>query len=199
MEIILSTRNRSKADQIKALVSGPGVTVLSLADAGVVGEVVEDGATLEENAFKKAEFASAKTGKWAIADDTGLFIDALDGKPGIHAARWAGEGKTTEEIRDFTLDQLKGVPEGRRTATFRVAAVVVSPKGERHVFEGVMNGKILFAPRTQSQPDMPYSSIFVPDGHDKVWAEMSVDEENAISHRGQAFRKVRDFFQSLVR
>ncbi|MEK7635378.1 MAG: non-canonical purine NTP pyrophosphatase [Patescibacteria group bacterium] len=198
MEIILSTRNRSKIDQIKALLNGLDIQVLSLDEAGIEGEAVEDGATLEENAFKKASFASKQTGKWAIADDTGLFIDALDGKPGIHAARWAGDDLTTGQIRDFTLAQLKDVKEENRTATFTTVAVIVAPTGEKTVFSGSVKGKILSAPRAECQPNMPYSALFIPDGQSKVWAEMDVNEENRISHRGQAFRQVRDFFQSVL-
>jgi XTP/dITP diphosphohydrolase len=198
MEIILSTKNRSKIDQIKALLNELDIQVLSLSEAGIEGEAVEDGTTLEENAFKKASFANKQTGKWAIADDTGLFIDALDGKPGIHAARWAGDDLTTEQIRDFTLKKLKDVKEENRTATFTTVAVIISPKGEKTVFNGSVKGKILSTPRTECQPNMPYSALFVPDGQNKVWAEMDVDEENRISHRGQAFRQVRDFFQSVL-
>ena len=198
MEVILSTRNRSKADQIKAMLTGLNITVLTLSEAGIEGEAIEDGTTLEENAFKKASFANAQSGKWSIADDTGLFIDALGGRPGIHAARWAGDGKTTEEIRDFTLDQLKDVKDGDRTATFSTVAVIVSPTGEKTVFTGSVNGRLLETPRMECQPNMPYSALFVPDGQDKVWAEMNVDEENAVSHRGQAFQQVREFFQSII-
>ncbi len=198
MEIILSTRNQSKVTQIKNILDGLDLTVLSLSDANIEGEAVEDGTTLEENALKKALFASKQTGKWAIADDTGLFIDAWGGKPGIHAARWAGDGLSTEEIMRRTLRKLEGVPIEGRTATFKTCAVVTSPD-EKHIgfFTGKVRGTILIEPRTVCQPNMPYSAIFVPDGHDKVWAEMSTEEENAISHRGEAFRQVREFLAEL--
>lgn len=198
MEIILATRNRSKIDQIKAIFVGLDVEVLSLADVGVEGEAVEDGLTLEENAFKKALFANEKTGKWVVADDTGLFIDAMGGRPGIHAARWAGDGLKTEEVMRYTLDQLKNVPFKERMATFKTVAVVVSPEGKKKFFEGSISGIILTEPRMKCQPDMPYSAIFLPDGYDKVWAEMTVEEENFISHRGQAFRQARDFFGQVI-
>lgn len=198
MELILSTRNRSKIDQIKAILEDLDLVVLSLREAGIRGEAVEDGLTLEENAFKKASFASVQTGKWAIADDTGFFIDALEGRPGIHAARWAGEGLTTEDIMRFTLEQLKDVQQENRTATFTTVAVAVSPSGEKVVFAGSVRGRILMAPKVACQPDMPYSAIFVPDGQEKVWAEMAVEEENVISHRGQAFRQVRDFLKTVL-
>ena len=197
MQIMLSTRNRSKTDQIKALLTGLNVSVLSLADLGVVGEAVEDGDTLEANALKKAIFANQKTRMWSIADDTGFYIDALNGRPGIYAARWAGEGLSTEEIMRYTLDQLKDVPMDRRTGTFRTVAVVVTQTGWLK-FDGSVKGTILTEPRTACQPNMPYSAIFVPDGQQKVWAEMSVEEENSISHRGKAFSQVRNFLHQTL-
>ncbi len=196
MDVILSTRNQSKIDQITALLSGRGINVLSLEDAGIKGEVVEDGITLEENAYKKAKFASNQSGMWAIADDTGLYIEALDGQPGIHAARWAGDC-STEEIMGFTLDKLKGVPLENRTAVFQTVAVVVSPDGKKFSFGGSVSGILLPEPRTLCQPNMPYSAIFLPKGSAKVWAEMTVEEENSLSHRGIAFRQVREFLHRL--
>src|ERR1041385_5439390 len=110
MEIVLSTRNPSKIEQIRSLLFGLDVTILSLDDVGVVGDVIEDGQTLEENATKKARYAQSRVPHWAIADDTGLFIDALGGKPGIHAARWAGEDLSTEERMRFALRQMSDIP-----------------------------------------------------------------------------------------
>jgi XTP/dITP diphosphohydrolase len=196
MEIILSTRNKSKATQIRAIFKGLPLTIETLDEAGIIGDVVEDGVTLGENALKKALFASERSKKWAIADDTGFFIDALDGQPGIHAARWAGETASTEDILRYTLEKLKDVSPPLRTATFRTVAAVCAPDGNSFTFVGEVSGSILLKPRVACQPKMPYSAIFVPDGQLKVWAEMSVDEENAISHRGKAFVQVRDFFKS---
>lgn len=199
MDLILSSRNKSKIVQIKAALDGLPLRVLSLEDAGIVGDVVEDGATLHENAYKKAMFAHEQTKGWVIAEDTGFFIDALDGRPGIHAARWAGEGLTTEDIMHYTLRQLQDVPEGKRTATFTTVAILVSPEGVVSIFMGSVKGKLLTSPRTACQPNMPYSALFMPDGCDKVWAEMEPDEENKISHRGKAFRQVRHFLSELLK
>ena len=198
MNIILSTRNRSKVEQIKILFSDLDATVKSLDEAGISGEAVEDGTTLEENALKKAMFAWEQTVGWIMADDTGLFIDALGGQPGIHAARWAGREAKTEDIMNFTLERLRGVPMGKRTATFMTVAVVISPDGDSRVFSGSVSGTLSTEPRTICQIDMPYSAIFIPSGQEKVWAQMSIDEENAISHRGQAFRQVRDFLSGIL-
>jgi XTP/dITP diphosphohydrolase len=195
MKIVLSTRNPSKAEQIRAVFSDPAVEVLTLADVGIEGEAVEDGFTLGENALKKARFAYERATEkcWTMADDTGLFITALNGEPGIKAARWAGETATTEEIMQYTLVKLEGAED--RTATFETVVALMSPDGEEYFFSGKASGSLLSAPRVPFQPKMPYSPLFVPDGKDKVWAEMTTEEENEISHRGQAFRQVRAFLE----
>ncbi len=190
MHIILATTNVSKILQIKQLLNNESISVKTLAEAGIEGEAVEDGETLEENARKKAYYAKVRTNNdcWIIAEDTGLFINVLGGKPGIRSARWAGETATTQEITDYCLMQLYGMPD--RTAYFETVAVLVSPQGNETVFRGRVNGVLLNEPRTLPQPKMPYSGLFVPEGSEKVWAEMSTEEENIISHRGKAFRDV---------
>ena len=99
---------------------------------------------------------------------------------------------------NFTLDKLKDVPPENRGATFTTVAVALSPEGKKYIFEGSLRGQLLSAPRVECQPKMPYSAIFLADGLEKVLAEMQVEEENAISHRGKAFRKVRDFFSKIL-
>src|SRR4051812_32718199 len=126
-----------------------------------------------------------------MGDDTGLFIDSLNGKPGIYSARWAGEQASTDEITQYTLRKLEGVKD--RSATFRTVVALISPNGVQKIFTGEVRGKILETPRVKPQPKMPYSPIFVPDGSEKVWAGMTTEEENAISHRGKAFRLVREY------
>lgn len=199
MEIILSTRNPSKALQVKAafagaFVNGAPVNVLTLSDAGIEGGGVEDGETLEHNARKKAEYAH-KPGFWSMSDDTGLFLPTLNGRPGVHAATWAGDTATTSEITQYTLRQLEGKSD--RSALFVSHIIIIDPDGEEHSFVGEMKGRLLEAERGMPQPKMPYSALFVPDGHEKVLAAMSVEEENEISHRGIALRKARAFLESL--
>lgn len=196
MQIILATRNPSKALQIQAVFSGSDIQVRSLDDVGIEGEAVEDGTTLEENSFKKAWYAHERSNStWTMADDTGIFIAALNDEPGIHAARWAGD-VSTEEITWYCLKRLEGAAD--RSAVFRTSVVLISPAGEKHVFTGEISGKILEAPRVPPQPKMPYSPIFVPNGGDLCWAEMTTEYENAISHRGIAFRKAREFLESII-
>lgn len=196
MKIILSTRNPSKAVQIQGVFQGSPVQVLTLDEAGIEGEAVEDGLTLRENALKKALYAHehSEPDSWTMADDTGFFIDALDGRPGIKAARWAGETATTDQITQHTLKAIKDAAD--RGAYFETVVAIVSPDGKQYFFDGLMDGHILEVPRTEPQPMMPYSSIFVPKGTDLVWAEMSVEMENSISHRGIAFRKARAFLET---
>lgn len=195
MEIILATRNPSKALQIQKVFSNSAVDVKTLDQIGIEGEAVEDGANLEENAFKKAWFAHERAdGKWTMADDTGLFITALNGEPGIHAARWAGD-VTTEEITRYTLKRLEGISD--RSAIFRTVVVAISPEGEKHAFTGEVTGRLAEVQRVPPQPKMPYSPLFIPDGEEMCWAEMGTEYENRISHRGIAFRKVREFFEKL--
>lgn len=198
MEIILSTRNPSKVEQIRAIFSDLPIQVHSLEEAHIFGEVKEDGETLEENAYKKALFAWEASKQWSIADDTGLFIDALKGQPGIHAARWAGENLSTEDIMNFTLNKLNGVIFEERTAYFKTVVCVITPEGSTHFFTGEIRGTVLPKPRTACQPKMPYSAIFQPKGSEKTWSEMSVKEENEISHRGQAFKKVHSFLSDTL-
>lgn len=195
MKIILSTRNPSKATQIREIFPGPKFQILTLSDVDINGEAVENGATLKENARIKAFFAYEEIGKkeWVMADDTGLFISHLNGEPGVRSARWAGENASTEEITAFTLKKLEGALD--RTATFETVVALISPGGRVYSFSGKVQGVILEAPKTKPQPKMPYSSIFVPNGTDKVWAEMTTEEENRLSHRGFAFRQVKSFLE----
>lgn len=195
--IVLATRNPSKAEQVQAIFHGSRIVVQTLDQAGIKGEAVENGKTLRLNALKKAAYAweqtAEKSNLWTMADDTGIFIEALGGKPGVLSARWAGETATTEEILAFTLRQLEN--QENRFAVFITAVALISPQGEAFFFRGERRGKLLQAPRVSPQPQMPYSPIFVPDGQDKTWAEMTTDEENKISHRGIAFRELLGFFE----
>ena len=131
-----------------------------------------------------------------MADDTGLFISALNGEPGVQAAYWGGEEKTTEERMMYALERLKGIED--RSATFKTIVAMISPEAQEYIFEGICEGTLLENPRVAPQPKMPYSSLFVPDGHERAWAEMTVEEENSISHRGKAFRQVKEFLSKQI-
>ena len=193
MKVLLSTGNPSKAAQIRSVFAGSPIEIQTLFDLGITGEADETGATLEDNALLKARFAEARgpSGHYFAADDTGIFISALGGLPGVHSKRWAGENPSSEQIRDHCLRELEG--KTARSAYFRTVAVLIAPDGAVHTFEGKVNGRILLAEKVPMQPKMPYSGIFQPEGSERVWAEYPVEEENKISHRGQAFMQMLDF------
>ena len=195
MKIILSTNNPSKAEQIRKIFEGSGLTLLTPNELGITGEAVEDGDTLEANALKKCIYVWQRLAAkpWVIADDTGIFTATEPEWPGVKSARWAGDVPTEEIMRRF-LHKMRGWPD--RRATFRTSVVLASPDQKYYVFSGECPGTVLETNRGKPQPQMPYSSIFKPDASSKVWSEMSVEEENAISHRGIAFRKALDFLKT---
>ena len=195
MKIILATTNPTKREQIHAGLRGLSISIVLPKEIGIDGEGTEDSDKLEDNGRSKARYAHerAPEGYWTLAEDTGFSINCLGGLPGAKAARWAGD-VSTEEITRFTLEKMQGVSD--RTAYFECVGILISPEGEEYVFTGRVDGNVLEAPRCKPQPKMPYSSIFVPDGFTKVWAEMEVDEENQISHRGKMVKKLREFIET---
>jgi len=197
MQLIFATHNPGKVTEMQAILAGLPFEVLSADDAGVHEDVVEDGVTFSENALKKARFVSQKTGQWAVADDSGLSIDALDGAPGVFSARWAGEHATGDDIVQHTMDELSGVPEHRRSAWFESAAALVSPDGQEWVFTGKVEGMIPMEPRGTPREQLPYDVIFIPEGHAKTFAEMTDEEKNSLSHRGEAFRQLKSFLGNI--
>ena len=191
MRIIFATQNPGKLVEMKKMLAG--FDVLSAAEAGVLEDVEEDGETFSANALKKARFVAAKTGEWAVADDSGLCIDALRGEPGVYTARWA-HGR---DLVEYTLECMKNILEGRRGAHFESAVAIVSPAGLEKIFTGVIRGELALAPRGQALPKLPYDVIFIPEGYKKTFAEMSEDEKNSLSHRGRAFRLMRAYLQKI--
>lgn len=194
-KLIFATHNPGKVIEMRQLLSDLKIEVLSADEAGVTQDVVEDGQTFEANALKKAQFVASQTGQWAVADDSGVSIDALDGRPGVFTARWAGEGTGDEGLIRYTLEQLKDVEEDRRGASFHSVVALVSPDGKKWTFEGVVEGSIVLSPRGTPRKKLPYDVLFCPIGHNQTFAEMPDEEKNILSHRGKAFRKLREFLQ----
>ena len=127
-----------------------------------------------------------------MADDSGLCVDALGGAPGVLSARWAPD----RNLAEFLLSKLRGIPEEQRTAYFKTFAVLLAPhevREEAFFCKGIVRGKILNEPRGEAHPRLPYDRVFVPDGYNRAFSEMSEDEKNAISHRGQAFAQLKNF------
>lgn len=194
--LVIATRNRHKVSEIRAILFDLGVVLLSSSDLPGVPEVEEDGATLEENAAKKAESAAAATGLPAFADDTGLSVEALDGAPGVLSARYAGAWATDDDNNRKLLRELEGVPPSDRGATFRAVVALSVPGRATRTVEGRTHGVVLEVARGCG--GFGYDPLFVPDGQEKTYAEMSPSEKNAVSHRGKAMRAGRALIAELV-
>ena len=187
MKIVFATNNQHKLTEIAALL-GDSFRLLSLKDIDFSDEIPEDYPTLEENAMFKARFINKITGKNVFADDTGLEIKALNGRPGVHSARFAGAGKDFEANIDKVLLLMTGLPD--REARFRtIIALIIDDK--EFLFEGEVTGKILQERRGKG--GFGYDPVFLPDGKILTFAEMSLSEKNLISHRALAFEKLKVF------
>lgn len=198
--LVIATNNRGKLDELRRLLAGMNVEVLSLADVSPRRiEVVEDGDTFEANAIKKAREVAAATMMLTLADDSGLEVDALDGAPGVRSARFAGERATDAENNAAllaALDELTADSLGERTgdfrARFRCVLALVDPfvqGGEPYVIEGACEGKITAAPRGSG--GFGYDPLFLVEGTDKTMAELSEDEKGRVSHRARAVERLR--------
>ena len=190
-EIVLATRNRHKGAELAALLGDLGITIRTLDEFPHVPEVVEDGATCEANAIKKAREVASATGLPAVADDTGLEVDALNGRPGVYAARYAGEHATYEDNCRKLIQELHGVPSTQRTARFiTVAAFVLSSGGGVQVVTGELRGVITEAP--VGSHGFGYDPVFFVTELGKTLAELMPEEKNRVSHRAKAFLKLRN-------
>jgi XTP/dITP diphosphohydrolase len=190
---VLATANPHKAEEMREVLRPLGVELLERPND--VPDVDETESTLEGNALLKARALCEATGRPAIADDTGLFIEALDGRPGVWSARYAGEHATYADNVNKALRELAEVPEGRRQAQFRTVIAVVFPDGSSWWVEGALAGVMTGAPR--GEHGFGYDPIFVPDeGDGRTLAEFSAEEKNALSHRGRALRT---FAEKLLR
>ena len=188
VQLVLATRNAKKLAELDRLLAGAGLDVEILGSAvfSDLPEIEETGSTFAENSLIKARAVAAHTGLIAIADDSGLCVDALNGQPGIYSARWAGQGATDESNLDLVLEQIRDIEPARRTAHFACAAALVLPSGEEYVVQGQVNGVLLTQRRGVG--GFGYDPIFLPDGFDITTAEMTSEQKDAISHRGQAMR-----------
>ena len=198
VQLVLATRNAKKLAELDRLLASAGLDVEILGSDAFsdLPEIEETGSTFAENSLIKARAVAAHTGLIAIADDSGLCVDALDGQPGIYSARWAGPGATDESNLDLVLDQIRDVKPALRTAHFACAAALVLPSGQEYVVQGQVNGVLLTQRRGAG--GFGYDPIFLPDGFDITTAEMTSDQKDAISHRGQAMRALVPLIQDHV-
>ncbi|MFC6898503.1 RdgB/HAM1 family non-canonical purine NTP pyrophosphatase [Nonomuraea dietziae] len=184
MRIVLATRNAGKIVELRRILGG--FDVIGLEEFPEIGEVAETGLTFADNALLKAHAVAQGSGLPAVADDSGLCVDALNGMPGVFSARWSGRHGDDDANLDLLLAQVSDVPDERRTAHFTCSAALALPSGEERVVEGVLQGRLLRQRRGVN--GFGYDPIFVPDGESRTTAEMSAEEKDAISHRGRAFR-----------
>ncbi len=193
---MLATTNRHKAAELQALLSDVGVRIRTLAEFPDAPEVVEDGTTCEANAIKKATAIANHTGLPAMADDTGLMVEALGGRPGVYAARYAGEQATYEDNCRKLLGELQGVPVAKRGARFvTVVAFVPRPGVQAQVVEGALDGVI--AEQPAGTYGFGYDPVFVVPELGKTLAQLTSEEKNRISHRARALAKVREILQTM--
>ncbi|MDP8215143.1 MAG: XTP/dITP diphosphatase [Candidatus Euphemobacter frigidus] len=196
MEIVVASHNPGKVAELKKLLEHLSVTVFSLDDFDNIPEVAEDEATYEKNAIKKARAIYEATGKIALADDSGLEVDALQGDPGVRSARFGGEGLTDHERNMKLLEQLREVPDDDRGATFQCRLAIVGPKGLEKVVSGSCRGTIIQSPRGGS--GFGYDPIFLPFEYSHTFAELSPEIKNKISHRGRALEKAALFLDGYL-
>lgn len=181
MKLIFATSNANKLREIKAIVP-PAIQILGLKDMGIDTELPETHETIEENSLEKAEFVSLKYHTACFAEDTGLMIDALDGEPGVYSARYAGEGASFQDNIDKVLNKMKGATN--RKAKFKTVITYYS-QGKYVQFEGITEGEILTEPK--GGDGFGYDPIFKPNGTDKSYAQMTLEEKNTFSHRKKSF------------
>lgn len=192
MEIVLATRNKKKIEEIKRIVADLPVTILSLDNFPSCPETVEDRDSFEGNAVKKAVEVCGCTGKPALADDSGLEVDALGGAPGVFSARYAS-GTGGNDVRNYEklLSELKNVPGENRGAQFVCCMALAFPDGTVKTFLGYAKGRIGMEPKGKT--GFGYDPVFIPGSYEKTFAEMSGEEKDKLSHRGKAREKLADF------
>lgn len=195
--LVLATRNQAKLAELRRILSPAArVELLGLDDLPAYEELPETGATFAENALIKAKQATRHTGLPAVADDSGITVDALNGMPGVLSARWSGRHRDDAANLRLLLEQIADVPEERRGGGFVCAAALALPDGRTHVVHGEVRGRIIREPRGSG--GFGYDPIFLPEGDWRTTAELPAAEKDAISHRGKAFRAIAAHIAELV-
>ncbi|MFF0773614.1 RdgB/HAM1 family non-canonical purine NTP pyrophosphatase [Nonomuraea wenchangensis] len=194
MRIVLATRNPGKIAELRRILSG--FDIVGLEEFPEIGDVAETGVTFEDNALLKAHAVAQGSGLPAVADDSGLCVDVLNGMPGVFSARWAGRHGDDQANLDLLLAQVSDVPAEKLSAHFACVAALALPSGEQRVVEGTLPGHLVRAPR--GEHGFGYDPIFVPEGERRTTAELAPEEKDAISHRGRAFRALAPLVRELL-
>lgn len=187
--VVIATQNRHKIEEIEKITKNFGFRLISGKEAGIDGvEVVEDGTTFEENSYKKALEIMKLTGMITIADDSGLEVDALGGRPGVYSARYAGEDASDEDNNRKLMEELANVPYEKRTARYVCVITMIFPDGRKLVARGETDGHIATEPSGTN--GFGYDPYFIPEGYDQTFGCIDMDEKNKISHRARALEKL---------
>lgn len=197
IDVVIATRNSGKLREIRQILAPLGLKILSLRDFPEIPEIVEDGQTFEENAVKKAAAAARQTGRIAIADDSGLAVDALQGRPGVFSSRYAGENATDADRYLKLLKEMARVPKGRRGAAFLCALAVASPEGKVEIVEGECRGEIASSP--QGAQGFGYDPVFFLPELGRTMAELEPEGKNRISHRARALEKLKKVLPNFLK
>ncbi len=199
MQILLATGNLGKARELVAALADTPHEFLTLSDLpDRASDPIETGTTFEENARIKAKYWYQQTGLTALADDSGILVDALPDELGVNTVRWgAGKNATDSEWLDYFLERLKDVPSEKRGAEFRCVLALAQPGQTIEYFKGKVRGTLTFEPKAPLLPGIPLSSVFIPEGADKVFAAMSAAEKSKYSHRGQALVALKQFLSKI--
>jgi len=191
MNILFATSNKNKLKEIQSLLPS-FIKLLSLEDIDLSEDIPENSLTIEGNAKQKTDYIIKHFGVDCFADDTGLEVEALNGSPGVHSARYAGNGRNDKDNRDLLLKKLEGIKD--RSARFKTVISLYYNK-QQYLFEGIINGSI--AIEETGDKGFGYDSIFIPENETRTFAEMSLGEKNKISHRARAFSKMISFFKDV--
>jgi XTP/dITP diphosphohydrolase len=195
-KLLLATSNPGKVDEYRALLAGMNVTLVTPSDQGLVDQPEETGDTFEENALLKARYYALATGLMSLADDSGLEVDALGGEPGVHSARYAGEGATDADRVLLLLSKLEGVPSEKRAARFQCVVALAWPEGTTETFHGSCEGRIAAEPKGSN--GFGYDPVFYVPELGKSFAELEPVVKNQRSHRAEAARKAADRLRGVI-
>uniref|UniRef100_A0A7C4UBA5 dITP/XTP pyrophosphatase n=1 Tax=candidate division WOR-3 bacterium TaxID=2052148 RepID=A0A7C4UBA5_UNCW3 len=192
MEIFVASKNKDKIEEIRRILKNYNIKITSLLDIDEKIDIIEDGKDLNENALKKAEAVYKLKKGWVIGEDTGLEVNALNGKPGVFSARYSGGGYRENRLK--LLKELEGVKD--RTARFRTVIALITPEGKRYFFEGIVEGRI--GEGEKGENGFGYDPIFIPEGSEKTFGEMEPEEKDKFSHRRKALEKLAEFFRGVA-
>lgn len=189
MKLVFATNNKHKVSEVQAMLNGMDIELLTLSDIGCDVDIPEDADTFEENALQKARYIYTHYGMNCFGDDTGLQVWALDGEPGVHTARYAGDHDNEANMQKL-LKNLEGKED--RSCRFKTAMALIID-GKEYMFEGIVNGRI--ALQKSGVQGFGYDPVFIPEGYDNTFSELGMDIKNSISHRGRAIRNMVDFLE----